>query len=405
MAGKQARSDRREKRKLKRRREDAEQEDAVAKQPQDDVDTPPPAEAVPADPAPEEKKKKKPRWRDQRAATLVVTQLSYEADAPAVAEALAVAGRRPTVRLVTDAAATANGRKHAGLAYAVYATDADAAEAAARTYTVLGRAVGVAPLDGGHDAAGRRTDAARAQPKGPTDAQAVDSYITETGLEDVLDDGVKRALRNAGYRVACRVCRDVAKALAGAGKVENPNAYALGVLRNAAADTPACRLTGAHVDTLIDRAVAAAPGVLGRADVDTRCRSYMREFPEAEVVDALDKTATRLSRPGMTGSASMYLMGLLKHAKEGTNPSAGGREGKGKGRGRGGGKGKGRGRGKGEGKGRGRGFGEGKGKGKGRGRGGGKGEGKGRGRGGKGGRGRGGKGGGFKHPGRFFLPG
>ena len=397
MAGKQARSDRREKRKLKRRREDANQEDAAAKRPRDDVDAPlpaetaPRAEAAPADPAPE--KKKKPRWRDQRAATLVVTQLSYEADAPAVAEALAVAGRRPTVRLVTDAAATANGRKHAGLAYAVYATDADAAAAAAGTYTVLGRAVGVAPLDGGHDDAGRRTDAARAQPKGPTDAQAVDSYIAEQGLEDVLDDGVKRALRNAGYRVACRVCRDVAKALAGAGRVENPNAYALWVLRNAAAYTPACRLTGAHVDALIDRAVAAAPGVLGRADVDTRCRSYMREFPEAGVVDALDKTATRLSRPGMTGSASMYLMGLLKHAKEGTNPSAGGREGKGKGRG------------KGEGKGKGRGRGSSKGEGKGRGRGSSKGEGKGRGRGGKGGRGRGGKGGGFKHPGRFFLPG
>ena len=68
------------------------------------------------------------------------------------------------------------------------------------------------------------------------DAQAVDSYIVEKGLDGVLDAGVKNALRSAGYRVACRVCRDVAKALGGDAVVENPNAYALGVLRNAAAD-------------------------------------------------------------------------------------------------------------------------------------------------------------------------
>merc|ERR1739841_162942 len=78
-----------------------------------------------AETAPTAKKKKKPRWRDQRALTLVVTQLSYEADADAVAEALSVDGRRPTVRLVTDQAASANNRKHAGLAYAVYDTAGD----------------------------------------------------------------------------------------------------------------------------------------------------------------------------------------------------------------------------------------------------------------------------------------
>ena len=60
-----------------------------------------------------------------------MTQLSYEADADAVAEALSVDGRRPTVRLVTDQAAAANGRKHAGLAYAVYDTAGDATKAAA----------------------------------------------------------------------------------------------------------------------------------------------------------------------------------------------------------------------------------------------------------------------------------
>ena len=57
--------------------------------------------------------------------------------------------------------------------------------------------------------------------------------------------------------MACRVCRDVAKALS-TGDVENPSAYALGVLRNAAADAPAYRLTAAHVDSLIDQSVAAA---------------------------------------------------------------------------------------------------------------------------------------------------
>ena len=300
-----------------------------------------------AETAPTTKKKKKPRWRDQRALTLVVTQLSYEADADAVAEALSVDGRRPTVRLVTDQAASANNRKHAGLAYAVYDTAGDATKAAAETYTINGRAVLVKPLDADHDETGRRTAAAK-EKKGSADAQAVDSYIVEKGLDGVLDAGVKAALRGAGYRVACRVCRDVAKALGGDAVVENPNAYALGVLRNAAADAPAYRLTAAHVDALIDQSVAAAPDKLGRADVDQRCRSYMREFSENEVVDALGKCVKRMGRPGI-GSASVYLMGLLKHSKE--KPPA---SGKGRGRGKGG-KGRGRGRGGRGGKGRGRG--------------------------------------------------
>ena len=294
-----------------------------------------------AEPAPT-KKKKKPRWRDQRALTLVVTQLSYEADADAVAEALSVDGRRPTVRLVTDQAASANNRKHAGLAYAVYDTAGDAVAAASKTYSVNGRAVQIKPLDADHDDSGRRTEAAK-EKKVDADAQAVDQYIVEKGLDGVLDAGVKKALQKAGYRVACRVCRDVAKALS-TGDVENPSAYALGVLRNAAADAPAYRLTAAHVDSLIDQSVAAAPDKLGRADVDQRCRSYMREFSEGEVVDALGKCVKRMGRPGI-GSASVYLMGLLKHAKE--KPSASGKgRGKGKGRGRGRGRGKGRGRGR-----------------------------------------------------------
>ena len=41
----------------------------------------------------------------------------------------------------------------------------------------------------------------------------------------------------------------------------------------------------------------------------------MREFSEGEVVDALSKCVKRMGRPGI-GSASVYLMGLLKHAKE-----------------------------------------------------------------------------------------
>jgi hypothetical protein len=266
-----------------------------------------------AEPAPT-KKKKKPRWRDQRALTLVVSQLSYEADADAVAEALSVEGRRPTVRLVTDQAASANNRKHAGLAYAVYDTAGDATKAAATTYTIKGRAVLVKPLDADHDETGRRTAAAKEKKGLSQDAQAVDQYIVEKGLDGVLDAGVKKALRSAGYRVACRVCRDVAKALS-TGDVENPNAYALGVLRNAAADAPAYRLSAAHVDALIDQSVAAAPDKLGRADVDQRCRSYMREFSEGEVVDALGKCVKRMGRPGI-GSASVYLMGLLKHSKE-----------------------------------------------------------------------------------------
>ena len=266
-----------------------------------------------AEPGPTKKKKKKPRWRDQRALTLVVTQLSYEADADAVAEALSVDGRRPTVRLVTDQAASANNRKHAGLAYAVYDTAGDATKAAAETYTINGRAVQIKPLDADHDDSGRRTEAAK-EKKGSADAQAVDQYIVEKGLDGVLDGGVKAALRSAGYRVACRVCRDVAKALS-TGDVENPSAYALGVLRNAAADAPAYRLSAAHVDALIDQSVAAAPDKLGRADVDQRCRSYMREFSENDVVDALGKCVKRMGRPGI-GSASVYLMGLLKHSKE-----------------------------------------------------------------------------------------
>ena len=169
----------------------------------------------------------------------------------------------------------------------------------------------------------------------------------EKGLDGVLDAGVKNALRGAGYRVACRVCRDVAKALS-TGDVENPSAYALGVLRNAAADPPAYRLTAAHVDALIDQSVAAAPDKLGRADVDQRCRSYMREFSENEVMEALGKCVKRMGRPGI-GSASVYLMGLLKHSKE--KPPA---SGKGRGRGKGG-KDRGRGRGGRGGKGRGRG--------------------------------------------------
>ena len=305
------------------------------------------AAAQPAAETAPTKKKKKPRWRDQRALTLVVTQLSYEADADAVAEALSVDGRRPTVRLVTDQAASANNRKHAGLAYAVYDTAGDAVAAASKTYSVHGRAVLVKPLDADHDETGRRTAAAK-EKKGSADAQAVDQYIVEKGLDGVLDAGVKAALRGAGYRVACRVCRDVAKALGGDAVVENPNAYALGVLRNAAADAPAYRLTAAHVDSLIDQSVAAAPDKLGRADVDQRCRSYMREFSENEVMDALGKCVKRMGRPGI-GSASVYLMGLLKHSKE--KPPA---SGKGRGRGKGG-KGRGRGRGGRGGKGRGRG--------------------------------------------------
>ena len=75
----------------------------------------------------------------------------------------------------------------------------------------------------------------------------------------------------------------------------------------------------------------------------------MREFSEGEVVDALSKCVKRMGRPGI-GSASVYLMGLLKHSKE-KPPAAGkgrgrGKGGKGRGRGRGGRGGKGRGRGR-----------------------------------------------------------
>ena len=146
--------------KKKRRRDAAEPPDADAKRKKKEKkkkrrDAAAAAQPA-AEPAPATKKKKKPRWRDQRALTLVVTQLSYEADADAVAEALSVDGRRPTVRLVTDQAASANNRKHAGLAYAVYDTAGDAVAAASKTYSVNGRAVLVKPLDADHDETGRR---------------------------------------------------------------------------------------------------------------------------------------------------------------------------------------------------------------------------------------------------------
>ena len=71
----------------------------------------------------------------------------------------------------------------------------------------------------------------------------------------------------------------------------------------------------------------------------------MREFSENEVVDALGKCVKRMGRPGI-GSASVYLMGLLKHSKEKPPASGKGRgKGRGRGRGRGGRGGKGRGRG------------------------------------------------------------
>ena len=159
--------DKKEKKKKRRRDDDAaalpdadakrKKKDKKKKRRDADAAAQPAAETAPT----QKKKKKKPRWRDQRALTLVVTQLSYEADAAAVAEALSVDGRRPTVRLVTDQAASANNRKHAGLAYAVYATAGDAAMAATKTYTINGRAVQIKPLDADHDETGRRTAAAK----------------------------------------------------------------------------------------------------------------------------------------------------------------------------------------------------------------------------------------------------
>ena len=81
-----------------------------------------------------------------------------------------------------------------------------------------------------------------------------------------------------------------------------------------AADAPAYRLTAAHVDALIDQSVAAAPDKLGRADVDQRCRSYMREFSEGE-------SSTRWEMCQKDGAAGDRLGvgvlagNLLKHAK------------------------------------------------------------------------------------------
>ena len=95
---------------------------------------------------------------------------------------------------MTDQAASANNRKHAGLAYAVYDTAGDATTAATKTYTINGRAVQIKPLDADHDETGRRTAAAK-EKKGSADAQAVDQYIVEKGLDGVLDAGVKNALR------------------------------------------------------------------------------------------------------------------------------------------------------------------------------------------------------------------
>ena len=54
-------------------------------------------------------KKKKARWRNQKAKTLVVTQLAYGAGAAEVAAHLAVEGRAPTVRLVADGASAEGG--------------------------------------------------------------------------------------------------------------------------------------------------------------------------------------------------------------------------------------------------------------------------------------------------------
>ena len=144
-----AKSDDKKEKKKKRRRDDdaAAPPDADAKRKKKDkkkkrreTDA---AEAQPETAAPT--KKKKPRWRDQRALTLVVTQLSYEADADAVAGALSVDGAPADVRLRGDQAASANNRKHAGLAYAVYDTAGDAVAAASKTYSVNGRAVQIKP--------------------------------------------------------------------------------------------------------------------------------------------------------------------------------------------------------------------------------------------------------------------
>ena len=73
------------------------------------------------------------------------------------------------MQLVTDQDASANNRKHAGLAYAVYDTAGDATKAAAETYTINGRSVLVQPLDVDHDETGRRTEAAK-EKKGSADA-------------------------------------------------------------------------------------------------------------------------------------------------------------------------------------------------------------------------------------------
>ena len=321
------------------------------------------------------KKKKKARWRNQKKATLVVTQLAYDAGAEELAAHLAVDGRRPTIRLVADGASSEDaGRKHAGLACAVFEaeSDADACRAAADGSVLLGHRLRVAPLADGHDDAGRlkAKKASKAEAPNTEARDAIEALAKKHGLADALDGEVKAALGRAPFSVAKKVCRDVQKKreLPGAEAMANPSAYALGVLKRAARedDGGAPRLLEPdHVDHLVAAAIEAHASVLARADVDGRCRAYMTEFSEDDVRRALDDVAKKVAAdrsrkqaaPAIK-SVSAFLMGILRDVKRGVAPPVhkqkragrlvklgkGGGKGRGKGRGRGRGGGRGRGR-------------------------------------------------------------
>ncbi|KAJ1448704.1 hypothetical protein M885DRAFT_590778 [Pelagophyceae sp. CCMP2097] len=351
-------------------------------------------------------KKKKMRWRNQKVSTVVLHQLAYTATAAALKQHLVGLGLAPgEVRLVSDAATReapadarpdAARRVHAGLAYVVFESAEAAASAIVAIHgTLLLERKVVASLLEGDDESGRFH---KGEGRNLVDAGFVVSHLAKHGLpEDTLDAGVVGKLRACPRALVASVIRDVAKKIY-EDAPENANAYALGVLKRTLKeevfleDSDKLQLGAGVVDRLVDQALGKAPqGLFAKADVDARAKSYMREFSQKDVEQALDDVTKRLvteqrriaeeqkrapkkrsaAKKASVSSVSAFLMGVLRDIKKGVpKPSS---KGKGKGKGKGG-------RGKGD-AGKGKGKGEaGKGA-KGGGRGGAKGGGRGRGKG------------------------
>lgn len=239
--------------------------------------------------------KTKLRWREQKGRTVCLEQVPYDVDG----EALKAQFDVQAVRLVHDSATRqkSSQRKHAGLAYLV-CRDAERAAKLVGTHQVGGRTV-IASLLSDHDDQGRLK-------------KDLKDKARESGLR--LDAKVLKELGKTSQSVADRVIKDTAKA-----KTKNPSAFASGVLKRTRDEEGQPRpnktkikrlLDEPQVDKLVAAALKRSHGRIAKADLDSRVKDYLREFPKDQAAQALSLLAD--NRAKALKSPSAFLMGILR---------------------------------------------------------------------------------------------